>query len=85
MPIYVKILKQLLLKNREILGAEASYGIKHQGLTVYQGCSIGSRSLTFYLFTVRSNLRPIDLYGENVEKSFSEKVFILMVELTMYD
>ena len=37
-------------------------------------CSNDDHILTFDLFTAMSNLRPIHLYGENAEKSYSQNV-----------
>ena len=69
-PYMVKTLKNLLLQNQESFGVD---------LWVY---SIGVTSstkfvqrLNFDLFTARSNLRPIHLFRENVEKSFSTDIW----------
>ena len=49
-------------------------GIKHRGLKVCQAGSNDDPRMTFDLSMTRSNGIPICLYGENVEKSFSETV-----------
>ena len=74
MPIYGKTLKIFLLQ--ECFEAESWYiASETQDLEI---CSNNERSITFDLFTFYDKVKfyvPILLYGENVEKSFSQYVF----------
>ena len=67
----VKTLKNLLLQNQEGFKAE-SWTSWTQGLP---SCSNDDPRLTFDLFTGQGQICiSMHLYGENVEKSFSQKV-----------
>ena len=70
---YIKIIKNLLLQNKESTEAESWYialGYKQRRLKVNQICSNNDHRLTFDFFTARS-LRPLHLYWE---KSLSQNV-----------
>ena len=73
MSIYGKTLKSLFLQNQESFEGESWYIASR--LKVYQICSNDIHRLTFDLFNARTNLDLLKhLYGENVEKSFSQNV-----------
>ena len=77
MPTYGKMLK--IFQNQESFKAESWYIVSGtQDLHVFI-FSNDEHRLTFDLFFMaRSSCIPKDLYGENVEKSFSENVLSLI-------
>ena len=68
----IETLKIIFSKTKK--ASKQNLDVKHHGLNVRQICSNEDPMLTFDLFTVRSNLRPMHLHRENVEKSFSQNV-----------
>ena len=76
MPIYgkkkKKHLKLFFSRTKKVLGL--NLGIRHWGLKVDQFCSNDDPRLTYsYLLQDQIGV-PMHLYGENIEKSFSQKV-----------
>ena len=70
MPIYGKTLKNLLLQNQKSF---ESWYIASRTQSIPSFSNDDPR-LTFDLFTAGQICVPIHLYGENVEKSFSQNV-----------